>query len=373
MASSEVMTSDLQPSRPGGRFEALDALRGIAAFVVVFYHLNQTSLGAGLSLGHGYLAVDFFFVLSGVVIAHAYESRLRSGMSAREFVLRRMIRLLPLSVIGALLGLLVLLLKHATTPERVDSLSQILLSGLFNLALLPTFFGGEASHHELFPGDGPLWSLFFEVVVNIAWAALLVGRSTRTLLLCMLACGAGFGYVIVHFGTANLGWDQATFVAGFPRVGFGFLAGVLLYRVMDRVAIPSRRWLPLALGCALIAALAVPASSVWDACCVFVVLPALVGVAMVQHEHVLGAWLGDLSYPVYVLHFPLLVMSSGLRQKLFAQAPATLVIGVAVAAIVLLAWLLLKRYDEPLRSWLVRRVVRRASTPVVAIRQTPTL
>lgn len=363
------MTSELPSSRPGGRFEALDALRGIAAFVVVFYHLSQTSLGAVLTLGHGYLAVDFFFVLSGVVIAHAYEGRLLGGMSAREFVLRRMIRLLPLSIIGALLGLLVLLLKHATTPERVDGLAQILLSGLFNLALLPTFFGGAASHHELFPGDGPLWSLFFEVAVNIAWAALLVGRSTRVIVLCMLACAVGLGAAIVHHGTANVGWDQASFLGGFPRVGFGFLAGVLLYRHIDRIRLPSRRWLPMALALALVGALAVPASSLWDACCVFVVLPALVGVAMVQDEHALGAWLGDLSYPVYVLHFPLLLIASGLRQKLFAQVPAGVVIGVAVAAIVLLAWLLLKRYDEPVRAWLVRRVVRRASSPRVATGQ----
>lgn len=363
------MTNELAPSGPGHRFEALDALRGIAAFVVVFYHLNQTALGSGLVLGHGYLAVDFFFVLSGVVIAHAYETRLLGGMSRGEFALRRFIRLLPLSIIGALLGLLVLVLKYATTPERVDSLSQILLSGAFNLALLPTFFGGEASHHELFPGDGPLWSLFFEMAANLAWAALLVGRSTRVLLGCLLLCGAGFGLAIFHFGTANVGWDQATFLGGFPRVGFGFLAGVLLYRSLEHVRIPSRRWMPLVLGLALVATLAVPASTFWDVCCVFLVLPALVGVAMVQDEHALGAWLGDLSYPVYVLHFPLLLIASGIRQKLFAQLPVALVIGAALASIVVLAWLLLKRYDEPARRELARRIVRRAPSPSVAAAQ----
>src|ERR1700730_18632705 len=140
------------------RYEALDALRGVAALSVLAFHLGQVKLEPGL-VPHGYLAVDFFFVLSGFVVAHAYEAALRDKLTWRAFAVKRLIRLYPLALLGALAGTAVLLLKWRIFREKADPLSTILASSVLNAFLLPNLFGGVASKSELFPGNGPLWSL----------------------------------------------------------------------------------------------------------------------------------------------------------------------------------------------------------------------
>ena len=107
------------------RYETLDALRGLAALAVVVFHLGQVRLAPDL-VPHGYLAVDFFFVLSGFVVAHAYEEALRGSLSFRSFALRRAIRLYPLAILGATAGLALLILKWHFFPEKVDPLPRIL-------------------------------------------------------------------------------------------------------------------------------------------------------------------------------------------------------------------------------------------------------
>lgn len=88
------------------RYEILDGLRGVAAMIVVAFHLFETySPGVtGQILNHGYLAVDFFFVLSGFVIGYAYDDRWGKGMGTWTFFKRRLIRLHPLLIMGTLVG-----------------------------------------------------------------------------------------------------------------------------------------------------------------------------------------------------------------------------------------------------------------------------
>ena len=66
-------------AQPSSRLPTLDAMRGTASLAVVLYHLGF----AGTFAAHGYLAVDFFFLLSGVVITRAYQGKLERGMKAR--------------------------------------------------------------------------------------------------------------------------------------------------------------------------------------------------------------------------------------------------------------------------------------------------
>src|ERR1700712_1409072 len=86
------------------RYHTLDALRGLAAIAVVGFHISQVKLEPVL-VPYGYLAVDFFFVLSGAVVAHAYEKQLRAGLSWQAFFVKRVIRLYPLALLGTALGL----------------------------------------------------------------------------------------------------------------------------------------------------------------------------------------------------------------------------------------------------------------------------
>jgi peptidoglycan/LPS O-acetylase OafA/YrhL len=340
------------------RLEALDALRGVASLVVLAYHLTQVRLAPAL-VPHGYLAVDFFFMLSGFVIAHAYEARLRTGLSLREFVVVRAIRLYPLAALGALLGTLVLLIKHHVAPERVGSVAQILASGAFNALLLPTFLGADASRGgDLFPGNGPLWSLFFEGLANLGWAACLAAAGMAGLTATTLVCGAVFAIALFLGGGANIGWDLATGLLGLPRVGYGFLLGALLYRWRGlqhggpRMSVPG---LPLA----LIGVLAAPASVWWDALSLFLLLPLILVLAVNGSASGFTRWLGELSYPLYVLHFPLLALAAGMQRSILQNWSAFLLCTVACGVALLVSSVALYCYDRPVRSWLMRRLGRK--------------
>ena len=97
---------DLSKSKPHDQI--LDGLRGIAAIIVVVFHVFEIHSGgdhAKQLINHGYLAVDFFFMLSGYVISYAYDDRW-SYMSLGHFFKRRIIRLQPMLVFGSILGAL---------------------------------------------------------------------------------------------------------------------------------------------------------------------------------------------------------------------------------------------------------------------------
>lgn len=87
------------------RYEILDGLRGVASVIVVLFHLLETySAGPAYQvINHGYLAVDFFFVLSGFVIGYAYDDRW-NRMTTWGFFKRRLVRLHPMVLMGTVLG-----------------------------------------------------------------------------------------------------------------------------------------------------------------------------------------------------------------------------------------------------------------------------
>lgn len=356
------------------RIHTLDGLRGIAALVVVIYHLAQVRLLPNL-FPHGYLAVDFFFILSGFVVARAYEPRLRTKMSIRQFLVARGARLMPLSVLGALIGLAVLLAKWTWYPHKVDQLWQIVASGVLNVLLLPTPFGGAASHGELFPGNGPLWSLFFEVVANVAWATLLVRLTTRATLGFAVLGGVGFAVAAANLGHANFGWNVETAWFGLLRVAVGFAIGSVIHRILPAGRRIGGKLTTGALALALVSTLALPVSSSgYDIACILVVFPALVTVsarAVITQpagQHVCAA-LGDLSYPLYVLHFPILLVASAVAHVFGGDVSPVLFAGAALLTSIVSAWFAFSWYDEPVRAKLgalLRGETRRfARAPVV--------
>jgi peptidoglycan/LPS O-acetylase OafA/YrhL len=336
------------------RYEALDALRGVAALSVVVFHLGQVKLEPGL-VPHGYLAVDFFFVLSGFVVAHAYEAALRDKLTWRAFTVKRVIRLYPLALLGVLVGTAVLLLKWRLFPEKVDPLSTILASSAINSFLLPNLFGGVVSKSEFFPGNGPLWSLFFEMVINLLWAAIGVRLRTTYLALFALASGAALIVLADHQGTLNIGFDAATFVGGVARVCFSFPVGVIIYRLHFAGRLPEISFGTALLGLLLVVIFSQSLFSsrlpLWDLLSVLVLFPLIVvaGINDVERSSRIGLFLGELSYPVYVLHFPVLLVFSGLRQSAPLSVNGDLLSVAAVVAAVTLSWTAFWYYDRPLR------------------------
>ena len=339
------------------RYQLLDELRGIAALVVLFFHI-ATRGGGPTILPNGFLAVDFFFMLSGFVIAEAYEARLAGGMGFTAFAVRRLIRMGPVAVLGACAGGAYLVARAYAAPGRSDPLLEVLGANALNLLILPKLWHARATGWELFPANGPLWSLFFEIAMNLVWAAWLAGRSTRVL--CALVAGSaavlvGLG---LRFGTLDLGWEAVSLAGGAARVGFGFGVGLLIHRARGYLPQMGHKGALLALA-ALLYFLALPLPALgWQLAVVLICMPAVLLLAVSAGRASVvpgGALLGRLSYPVYGTHFPLLALWAGAFK--FAGggsgghwAALLLALPLLAAASAVLVW-----FDEPLRAWLSRR------------------
>lgn len=341
------------------RFGTLDAMRGLAAVAVVLFHVAWLKNAADY-LPHGYLAVDFFFILSGFVIAFTYETRLATAMSFGDFLMRRLIRLYPMALVGVILGAAVIMLKAQVDPGKVDDLPRVAVGIAANLALLPDPFGGSASQSVLFPGNGPLWSIPFELFIDIVWCLLLVRAGTRTLAALVLACFAGVVVCVLQAGDANLGFNWATLPGGIARVGFGFGLGTLFYRMRDRL-IGTRRlaWKVLA-AALLLGAFAGRGTglsgALWDIVCIGTMMPLAMILGLNGADHArLDRVLGDGSYPLYAIHFPLLSLFSGVHQKLPLLGSGALLGATTAVSLAVATFVATKLYDEPMRRWLMAR------------------
>lgn len=158
------------------RYETLDGLRGIAAIGVMIFHFSI--IGVGDLLPHGFLAVDLFFILSGFALSCAYEKS-ASTMSVVQFAKKRLIRVLPLSVLGLTIGTLYFFVRNLSQQKSLYTAPDILYSYLLNLFLVPKPWITAAPTDTVFPTNTPLWSLSLEMMVNMVWAAGLIRFSTK--------------------------------------------------------------------------------------------------------------------------------------------------------------------------------------------------
>ncbi len=346
------------------RFVVLDGMRGLAALAVITDHVHSGFLTA--LLPGRYLAVDFFFVLSGFVLAHVYAERLKSGMSMWAFMRVRVVRLYPLYLVGALAGA-VLAALYALKGWGTWSPAQVASSLAFALFMLPCPPAASLWPNAPFPLNGPSWSLFVELVINVVFA-LAARWLTPTLCLVFMAVG-GVLLVPTAFGFGQLdgGFAWSNFVAGFPRVTFAFFAGVWIYqtRLHERVPI-----LPAWAGyLALLAVFMIPARgaarAVVDLAAALVLFPALVTFcANAQARGGLlkvSAAVGALSYGVYVLHVPLWGWLQLVIARLGLSLPGLVNVALVAAVALAAAAALNIVYDTPLRRRFSRRPARAAA------------
>ncbi len=141
-------------------------------------------------LNHGYLAVDFFFMLSGFVIGYAYDDRW-NRMSLKDFFKRRLIRLHPMVVMGSVIGALFFYFQAAAFPMIADvAWWKVLLICLLACTILPRLSGmGHPGWGETSPLNGPAWSLLYEYIANILYA-LVIRRFSKLLLGFFVAAAA---------------------------------------------------------------------------------------------------------------------------------------------------------------------------------------
>lgn len=333
------------------RFLTLDAMRGIAALVVLSVHLAGR---LSQSLPGGYLAVDLFFVLSGFVLAQAYGDK---SLTFVDFMRIRLVRLYPLYLVGLGLGVAAYLMSQAMTPSVASSIG-------LGLIFMPTFFDvpGVESGLGIYPFNAPSWSLFFELAVNALWFAV-KPRLAASKFIFILAIGlvllVGAG---LFYGSLNVGTIKSTFSGGVCRVIYSFFAGAAVFRFWRstsfRVRLPS--WIIVGL---LLAVFAMPFwRAQFDIIAALVIFPALVFLGACAEPpkwaEGISAELGTVSYAIYVLHSPVVVFVSVLvlaQPAIKALAhPGFISTPITWVALGLLVWGADRYYDVPVRRWLSR-------------------
>ncbi|MBY6243510.1 acyltransferase [Methylosinus sp. Sm6] len=330
-------------------FKALDGLRGVAAIAVVVTHAWK--LLDVQPLRHGYLAVDFFFLLSGFVIAVAYQDRISAGFGFADFWKARIIRLYPLVLVGSLSG-------AATAYFVYDPPLWRLMLATFTQALFLPAPWENGLGFGLWPLDPPAWSLFWELVASAAFA-LWMARARTTSLACVASISAlALCAIAAKTSTLELGFTRATFWAGVFRVSFAFTIGVLLFRAYRADRLPKLEVHVSIVACALLALFAYPEQSGGvEALSALVILPVLLTLAISSRgEGAFWEWSGRISYPIYLLHYPVLVIA---ETSGFATGGMASRIGVAtlyVSACLCLSAVVLVFYDEPFRAYLRRRI-----------------
>jgi len=335
------------------RFLLLDALRGVAALAVVSGHLGDAW---GHPISQFYiLAVDFFFILSGFVIAYAYKSKLAGAMAAPAFWRIRMIRLYPLLVVGALIGGAAMFVLHGDEPHHEPW--RIAASTALAALALPTLLFTTSM---AFPVNGPAWSLFFELLANFVYAP--VSRFLTRNRLIVLTGMAALLLVVdtLNRGTIESGWSIHELLGGVLRVFFGFTCGLMLYEVRPTWKLKSvYGWALMAALCFVL--LAPLAFKPFEQLTIsLVIMPAIVwagsAIEMAGAGMEVVTFLGMLSYPIYILHKPMLDVSVSVLRKLDPSgALMPLWIPLQFAFLIGMAWLGLKLIDEPVRKWLTGR------------------
>ena len=378
--------------QPKQHFEILDGLRGVAAMMVVIFHLCETWNGgdhARQIVNHGYLAVDFFFMLSGFVIAYAYDDRWhpknrQRGMTLWDFFKRRLIRLQPMVVIANLLG--ALLFYQSASPKIFPhvagtSVSRLLLVALIGCTVIPIPVSMDIrGWQEMQPLAGTAWSLFFEYIANIAYALGLRKASNRVLLVLAAISAAALTFYLVTTPRGDItgGWtlNAMELKVGFLRLCYPFLAGMLLQRLHKRIHI---RYAFLWCSLLLVLTLVLPRfgthatgwrNGLYEAVIILLVFPIIV--AMGAGEQISGRvatrlcrFSGEISYPLYITHYALIYIYTAWVY----DGKLTPAQGVAWGAALFftaigIAYASLKLYDEPVRRWLNRRyLVTGTTTP----------
>lgn len=359
----------------------LDALRGVAALMVIWYHIFEGFATSPLDqkFNHGYLAVDFFFILSGFVIGYAYDDRWPK-MTIGGFFKRRLIRLHPMVILGAVFGAVAFLVQGSVQWDGTHvNLGPVLLSMLLGMFLIPSRPGGLCEvrgNGEMFPLNGPSWSLFFEYIANIMYALFLRRLSTKMLKAFVAVSGLGYAAFAIFNGSGSysmgVGWTLGglNFLGGMLRVTFAFSCGLLLSRDFKPFSNISGKAAFWTCSATIIGLLSIPYIStsavleadwlngLYDAVCTILIFPLIVllgasGKFAENSDTRICKLLGDISYPLYVIHYPIMYLFYSWVWKTgqtFGQVwPVAVCIFIGAPV---LAYACLKLYDEPIRRYL---------------------
>ena len=374
---SSTVFADTKP-----HYHLLDGLRGVAALMVIWYHVFEGYAFASdtmiTTFNHGYLAVDFFFILSGFVIGYAYDDRWGKNFTMKDFIKRRLIRLHPMVIMGAVVGAITFYIQGSVQWDGTHiGISMVMLSLLCTIFFIPAMPGvgyEVRGNGEMFPLNGPCWSLFFEYIGNILYALFIRRLSNKALTIVVVLLGVALAsfaiFNVSGYGNIGVGWtlDGVNFIGGLLRMLFPFSMGMLLSRNFKPMKLRGAFWI-----CTLvmIALFAVPylegtesicTNGIYEAFCIIIAFPILLwigasGTTTDKKSTQICKFLGDISYPIYVIHYPFMYLFYAwlIKNQLFTLGETWQVALCVYAWNILFAYLCLKLYDEPVRKYLAKR------------------
>lgn len=374
---SSTVFADTKP-----HYHLLDGLRGVAALMVIWYHVFEGYAFAGGTtidtFNHGYLAVDFFFILSGFVIGYVYDDRWGKNFTMKDFIKRRLIRLHPMVIMGAVVGAITFYIQGSVQWDGTHiGISMVMLSLLCTIFFIPAMPGvgyEVRGNGEMFPLNGPCWSLFFEYIGNILYALFIRRLSNKALTIVVVLLGVALAsfaiFNVSGYGNIGVGWtlDGVNFIGGLLRMLFPFSMGMLLSRNFKPMKLRGAFWI-----CTLvmIALFAVPylegtesicTNGIYEAFCIIIAFPILLwigasGTTTDKKSTQICKFLGDISYPIYVIHYPFMYLFYAwlIKNQLFTLGETWQVALCVYAWNILFAYLCLKLYDEPVRKYLAKR------------------
>jgi peptidoglycan/LPS O-acetylase OafA/YrhL len=341
-------------------YEILDGLRGFAALSVVIFHFMEVAYPDGSKnfISHGFLAVDFFYCLSGFVIAYAYDDRI-GKMGIVEFFKSRIIRLHPLVVLGSILGLLGFLFDPFGGHPELYSNGKIALIFLASIFLIPLPIMPER-YFNLFSFNAPSWSLFWEYVANMVYAFVLYKVSRRFLFLLTILSAIVLGFVSYKAGSLLGGWAGENFWDGSARISYSFLAGMLIYRsnwiIKSKFGFVSL--------CVLLMLSFIMPYSKWN----WLTQPAVVifyfpfiialgaGATLTHGLKKLCVISGKISYPLYMTHYAFIwVFGNYYANNKVGTPQLVSIIVIGTILLVGMAYLIMIFYDIPLRKYLTEK------------------
>lgn len=348
----------ISKSKP--HFVILDGLRGVAALAVVIFHFMEW-IAPDIStnfIGHGFLAVDFFFCLSGFVIGYAYDDRIgRTGI--KEFFKSRLIRLHPLIILGSVIGLLAYLFDPFATYTAVLDAGQLFLVFLSSIFLIPNPVMEDRAFN-LFGLNAPAWSLFWEYVANIVYALVLYKLARRYLVVLAVLAAVALCYVSFSAGNLLGGWTGSNFWDGGARIAYSFTIGLLIFRynwiIKNKLGF---------LGLAVLLSLAfvMPFFKLnWmaETMVVLFYFPLLValgaGATLAPGLKKLCVFSGNISYPLYMTHYAAIwIFGNYYTANNPEGMELFLIVVIGTLLLISFAYVAMVFYDIPVRRYLGRK------------------
>jgi len=339
-------------------FLILDGLRGVAAISVVVYHFMEFVVPDYHKnfIAHGHLAVDFFFCLSGFVIAYAYDHRIEQiGIS--NFLKLRFIRLHPLVIIGAIIGLITFIFDPFSNLYSQYAGSKTLLMFVTSCLLIPFQMVPER-YFNFFHLNPPTWSLFWEYIANIFYVLVLFKLKNKLIWILVAVAAILLCYETYLSGYLGVGWGGDNFWGGGIRIFYSFLAGMLIYR--SKWIIASKLGF-ISMSCLLLLAFLIPfadqSNYFADPITVLLYFPLLIslgaGASLSKGLTKICKFLGDISYPLYMIHYPFMWL---FLSYIEANKPTMrqMVVAIPVGTILLigLSYLVMVFLDVPIWNYL---------------------